>query len=357
MKEKYLKEKESFTKISKQAKTPAFLSLMGNLLADLSPRSRDIIEKRFGLGQAKGETLERIGNIYGITRERVRQIIFEAMKIILKKSNNESFIKAEERIVFTIAKNNGIIKESEVIDIFNSDGAKEANAIKFFASCSKNIFEIEEKECLEKSWVISSDTQEQVKKIVKDAQKILNEKKKILTDNEIVKELLALNPELSSNQILNFLKISYKIKKNKFDKWGMRDWTEISPKGTREKVYLILKEGKKPLHFTQIAKLIDQYHLGKRKAHPQTVHNELIKDNRFILVGRGIYALAEWGYSKGTIKDVLTGILEKNSRPLSREELIKKVLEVRRVQKATILINLNNSKIFQKQKDFYSIKK
>jgi DNA-directed RNA polymerase delta subunit len=137
----------------------------------------------------------------------------------------------------------------------------------------------------------------------------------------------------------------------------MRDWTEISPKGTREKVYLILKEGKKPLHFTQIAKLIDQYHLGKRKAHPQTVHNELIKDDRFILVGRGIYALAEWGYSKGTIKDVLTNILEKSSKSLSREELIKKVLEVRKVQKATILINLNNSKIFQKQKDFYSVKK
>jgi DNA-directed RNA polymerase delta subunit len=118
-----------------------------------------------------------------------------------------------------------------------------------------------------------------------------------------------------------------------------------------------LKEKNQPLHFTQIAHLIDEYKLGKKKAHPQTVHNELIKDDRFVLIGRGIYALAEWGYSEGTIKDVIKEILAKSDRPLEKEEILKEVFRIRKVKKATVMINLNNSSIFEKRDNSYTIKR
>ncbi|NMC87087.1 MAG: hypothetical protein GYA69_01385, partial [Candidatus Moranbacteria bacterium] len=76
----------------------------------------------------------------------------------------------------------------------------------------------------------------------------------------------------------------------------------------------------------------------------------------FVLVGRGIYALAEWGYKKGTVKDVIEEIIKAAKKPLKRDEIIGKVLKVRQVKKSTIVINLNN--YFTKSKSgTYSIKK
>ncbi len=137
----------------------------------------------------------------------------------------------------------------------------------------------------------------------------------------------------------------------------MIDWMEVSPKGTLERVYLALKEHKKPLHFTKIAELINEYKLSKKKAHPQTVHNELIKDARFVLVGRGIYALEEWGYFSGTIKDIIEIILKTNNRPMMKDEIVEKVLKMRKVKKTTVMINLNNRKLFKKEGEFYKLKK
>jgi DNA-directed RNA polymerase delta subunit len=210
---------------------------------------------------------------------------------------------------------------------------------------------------LEKSWVASKEILTDVKKVIIEAEKIIKDEKKLFQDHEIVEKITSALPHLTKTQLINFLKVSSRIKKNKFEKWGMIDWLEVNPKGTREKVYLILKEHKKPLHFVEIASLIDKYKLGKRKAHPQTVHNELIKDNRFILIGRGIYALSEWGYSEGTIRDVIKMILEKSAKPLNKEKIIEEVLKIRRVKKTTIMINLSKSKFFEKKGDLYTIKK
>lgn len=337
-------------------KKPLFLSLSDDLLSGLNQRSKEIVQKRFGLLSGKRETLDKIGRHYGITRERVRQIISEALKNISAKTEHESFVSAEERIIFTINKNNGIIKVSEIIEKFNSDGEIEANAIKFFALCSKNILEAEEKNVFEKIWTISEDIISEVKKTLIEAEKIVKEEKKLFADEEIIEKLSSVFPHFPKGKILNFLKTSANIKKNKFGKRGMKNWAEISPKGTKERVHLILKEHKKPLHFIEIADLIDKFELGKRKAHPQTVHNELIKDERFVLIGRGIYALKEWGYSEGTIQEVIKDILREKKKPLKKEEIIEEVLKVRKVKKTTISINLNNNKIFERKGETYTIK-
>ncbi len=338
-------------------KKPLFLGLSNNLLSGLSQRSREIVQKRFGLLNGKRETLDKIGRHYGITRERVRQIIFEALRNISEKNEHESFVSAEEKIIFTINKNDGIIKVSEIIEKFNSNGHAEANAIKFFALCSKKILEAEEKNVFEKIWTVSENIISEMKKTLVEAEKIVKEENKLFADEEIVEKLLTVLPHLPEGKILNFLRTSANIKKNKFGKRGMKNWAEVSPKGTRERVHLVLKEHKKPLHFVEIASLIDKFELGKRKAHPQTVHNELIKDERFVLIGRGIYALKEWGYSEGTIQEVIKSILQEKKKPLKKEEIIEEVLRVRKVKKTTISINLNNTKIFAKKDNFYTIKK
>ncbi len=346
------------TKIAKkeEERNSYFFGLVDNLLSDLNLRAQDIIKKRFGLIEEKPHTLERIGAQYSITRERVRQIVTDALKNISSKGDHPSFQEAEEKIFFTIDRNNGIIKENEIVERINLDGFREANAIRLIVQCSKKIHVIEEKGRISRSWSNFKLLADEIKKVEKEALELFDREKKLFSDEEISRKITSKTEGLEKEQILAYLNVLVSIQKNKFGKWGKAHWTEVNPKGTREKIYLILREKKKPLHFTKIAALIDKYNLGKKQAHPQTVHNELIKDSRFVLIGRGIYAMREWGYQEGTIKDVLIDILRKKGQPMVKEDIIKEVMKIRKVKKTTIMINLNNLKFFRKIDNLYTVK-
>ncbi len=324
-------------------------------------RAREIMKKRFGLAQKDPQTLEKIGRDYNITRERVRQIIADVLKKITAKNNDINFKKAEDKIAFTIGENDGIIEEQKLIAKLGAKEGLEANAIIFFGMASGKIKITNEAGIIKKSWFLTREAIEKVKEVSWAIGQVFEKNKNLLTDDELCEKIFSARPDLKSKyskkEFLNFAGVIACIKKNAFEKWGLKSWEEVTPKGTRERVHLILKEKKKPLHFSEIAELIDKYGLGKRQAHPQTVHNELIKDERFVLVGRGIYALSEWGYEKGTIKEVLENILKDSRKPLKREEILAKVLRKRKVKKATVMINLNNPKFFIKEQNAYALKK
>jgi thioredoxin reductase len=96
--------------------------------------------------------------------------------------------------------------------------------------------------------------------------------------------------------------------------------------------------------------------LSDKKVHPQTVHNELIRDKRFVLVGRGTYALREWGFEEGTVKDIIVTLIKTAGGFLAKDIIVKDVLKKRKVKKATIDVNLSDRKVFQKAKGGYSLK-
>jgi len=350
--EKGNKSSENTTKGS----TPSFFQLANSLLANLPQRSQEIVKKRFGLVDGRIETLEKIGQDYDITRERVRQIIVDAIKKISEYSDMEAFREAEEKIIFAISQRDGIINEEKLIEDLGFDHPSEVNSVIFFAVCSNKIIEIEEKGSLKKSRALSNDILIKVTDTAEAAKHVLTAAGVPMTDDEIAHEIGKKKSELSRGEILNFLSILSNISKNKFGKWGFSNWMEINPKGTRERIYLVLKEHKKSLHFTEIAKIIDKLGISKRKSHPQTVHNELIKDDRFVLIGRGTYALREWGYSPGAIKDVLEKILEKSGRHMSKDEILEEVAKLRKVKKTTVMINLNNNAKFEKHGEKYAWK-
>jgi DNA-directed RNA polymerase delta subunit len=138
--------------------------------------------------------------------------------------------------------------------------------------------------------------------------------------------------------------------------WGLVKWPAVNPKNIRDRIYVILEAKKEPMHFSDIAQAIKESSFKRRNVTVQAIHNELIKDPRFILIGRGIYALSSWGYKKGTISDIIKSILIKTGEPLTREEIVKQVLKVRKVKETTILLNLQNKKLFKKVgKNSYTI--
>jgi DNA-directed RNA polymerase delta subunit len=333
-----------------------FIESLKNLTQDLPKRSQEIIFSRYGIVGKKAMTLEGIGNKYGITRERIRQVIREVFKKIKDKKNDENFVKMSKVIEYAIEKNNGIIEKSKLLQMLGKNDLQQKGAVTFFLECLDEVLAVEIKGELFKSYFKTDFDLEFWKKIKNSAKKILEEKNESLEVKEFVKKTVDLLSELKleEKKLLDFIESSEEIKKNSFGKWGLAKWKEVNPKGTRDKAFLILKEAGKPLHFRDIAQQIDIYGLNKKKTHPQTVHNELIKDKNFILVGRGIYALSKWGYKKGTVRDVISEVLLQAGKPLEKEEILKKVLEMRHVKKSTIIINLNN--FFKKTEKGYTLK-
>jgi len=340
------------------AQTALFSAAIRQIVTGFSERSQEIIFSRWGVFSAHSLTLEEIGKKYHITRERVRQVIREVLKKVRENKNSQLFVEIEEAVTLALNNNGGIMEEKNLLAILGKGEKSEEAAVSFFLECFDNIMENEIKGELKKSFSLNDFNIENWRIVKNDAIEILKTQKKPLSIDELLQLMKSQKAEfaLSKEVFTHYIEVSQEIRQNTFGKWGIAKWKEISPKGTREKAYLVLKEAAKPLHFREIAKKIDQYHLNKKKTHAQTVHNELIKDDNFVLVGRGIYALVEWGYKSGTVKDVIEEILKKKDVALTRDEILAKVLEIRHVKKSTIVINLNN--YFTKSKNgLYSIKK
>ncbi len=319
-----------------------YRKITSDLIDDLPQRTKDVIKRRFGLdsehnadlAKIKKEPLELIGKDYGITRERVRQIENDGLRKIKNKINNyqETYQAFEQKI----NEFGGIKRE----DIFlNSLGDKNnINHIFFLLNIGDSFFRFSGDNNFHPFWTKNLNHLDDAKEVVSAFHNVLEKEKRPL-DLQQCNNLVS----TTDNQKVNsFLEISKNIEKNQEGFLGLANWPEINPKGNKDKAYLVLKKEGKPLHFTSVAKLISDSTL------PQTVHNELIKDDRFVLVGRGIYALKEWGYEPGEVKSVIINILEKSKRPLSRDEIVDKVMKKRFVKKNTILQNLANKKYFKK---------
>jgi len=357
---KNLTEKSNFSK--KQGKNLSIspVDLVFQLLNILpQKRAKNIIIKRFGLDGGEKKTLEEIGKSYGITRERVRQI--EAATLAeLKKSKAIDHIKLLEKTLENLLREHGEIMEHKtLVDTFTKQmGISRTyhGIIEFVLELSDKFVDFNEDEKLKKSWGLRGATLTRAQKIINAARHVLENKKKPFEEKEIV-DLIAQHKEASEEgdllkdrkAVLSYLRLSKEILKNPYNEWGLSHWNEISPRGVRDKAYVILKKSAKPLHFRKITELINEKGFSKKKANVQTVHNELIKDSRFVLVGRGIYALTEWGYRPGTVADVIVYVLKSKGGSLSKDEIIKEVLKQRLVKKNTIILSLQDKTKFQRE--------
>lgn len=343
----------------KNDETLFFSFVLEQFLKKLSVRSRDILSARFGLLGESSETLEEIGQTYSVTRERVRQIIMSALGFLSAQYEQPLFKEVEKRITSVLEKNYGIVRTKAFIEMLASGDTKEKGSLLVFLECLSSIKEVKVTKEYERVYVTKDFSFQGWKEVKDEAIRILEVGNQSLSAQELVSKFHLKNRIVNEQEMVCLLSVSKEVKQNVFGKWGLSEWSDIKPRGTREKAYLVLKTTGKLLHFREIASLIDSYGLRsakKTQSHPQTVHNELIKDNRFVLVGRGTYALAEWGYKKGTVKEVLAEILSQSKTPLSREEILEKISKIRQVKKSTVIINLNT--FFRRiGRDAYTVKK
>jgi hypothetical protein len=308
-----------------------------DLVSDLKDREREVIVRRFGLEGKEKETLQSIGDSFGITRERVRQIENAAINKIrpkLKKYRDvfEAFLKYFKKF--------GEVRKEE--KLLEELGGKEKNELVFLLSLDKRFLRFNQSQDFHSLWTTNLEALEKVKNLLSLICKKFEKEKKLMTLKEIASEF-----KVREDILEGFLEISKRIQKNKKGFYGLREWPEINPRSLRDRAYLVFKELQKPLHFTEVARMIEGANL-------KSVHNELIRDERFVLIGRGIYALREWGYFPGEVKDVIYKFL-KEEGPLTKEEILERIRKQRVVKENTVLINL--AKYFEKdEKGRYRIK-
>jgi hypothetical protein len=319
------------------------------LLSVLPERAKDVLEKRYGLGADNAKhTLESIGQTYGITRERVRQIENYALAAIQKSDAFSEFQAIFDELNESLEElGGGLLAEHTLLEEITKDEILQ-NHLFFLLVLGNPFFRKKENPAYAHRWFTNRDVADAVEKALRAVYKTLD-KDELVTEEEILTrfktELAEAAAERDESVLRRWLMISKEIDKNPLGEWGPSSSPNVRVKGVRDYAYLVVKRHGSPMHFREVASSIEE--LFAKKAHTATTHNELIKDERFVLVGRGLYALTEWGYSAGVVKDVLRELLEKHG-PLTKDELIDKVRKERYVKDNTIVVNLQDTNLFKK---------
>lgn len=331
-------------------------AIKGSLKIIDQDREKEIVSRRFGLTGQK-ETLEQIGDMLSITRERVRQLekaILVRLRISSEDNKIPELAPAEKLIIRNLIELGRTARVSELADKIygRKTTPTERASLSFISDISANLAIIEENDKYHSAISIAEyGDSKTIRSKVDEIIAIIKASKKPLTIDELDAKLDYEHP----NYIRAIASISKQLATLN-GLWGLAKWPAVNPKNIRDKIFVILENQKSPMHFSEIAESISTSNFKRKNVTVQAIHNELIKDPRFVLIGRGIYALDTWGYKKGTVADIITRILESSQKPLTKEEVVRQVLKARKVKETTILLNLQNKKLFKKaDKDHYTV--
>jgi hypothetical protein len=335
------------TEATKSSPVPQTEAIVSDILASIErEREREIVSRRFGLFERK-ETLEQIGELLSITRERVRQLekaVVARLKASAAAGEIPHIEEFQEHISVVLQGKGGLMRIAVLTEQLGiAESRLEQARLAFIAQLCPKLVVVEEDDIhylsVAAETIYDGKVRDMVAGVV-EAVKELGEPSKI--------EAVADKAGITNIAQAEALARASKQLATLHGLWGLVKWPVVNPKNIRDKIYVILKEHGKHMHFNDIAGSIKDSSFKRKDVTTQAIHNELIKDKRFVLVGRGIYALKEWGYEKGTVADIISEILRKEGKALHRDEIVKRVLKSRYVKETTILLNLQGKSQFKR---------
>ncbi len=322
--------------------------LVTDVLATIDrEREREIVARRFGLFDRK-ETLEQIGEMLGITRERVRQLeksVVTRLRSAAEQGTIPHIVDFQAKTLELLNESGDVARVSKIASHISDKPSREEQArIAFLSQLCPKLTTVQEDDHFYYSVGDASVFDE---KALKNKVGHLINAIKQLGEPKTIEEIAAAAGSDNVKQTEALASVSKQLATLN-GRWGLIKWPMVNPKNIRDKIYVILKEHGKHLHFNEIAASIKDSEFKRKDVTTQAIHNELIKDKRFVLIGRGIYALKEWGYEKGTVADIITEVLKAANEPLHRDEIVKRVLKSRFVKETTILLNLQGKPQFKR---------
>ncbi len=320
----------------------------------LTEKEQDVITRRFSLNNQPKQTLEKIGESFSVTRERVRQIENIALSKLRRTINNTKFYRINKLAKEIITSRGGIMLEddlvSEMLSVFLKRGDADANIIRLSMVIDAELLKQDKSDVFFPFWTYSSIAIDDIRQVNDSALSLLKKKGDVIEEPKLISELKAIfsrkEEEITDKTLIASLTVDKRLKKVEGASWGLIEWRHINPRSIRDKAYIVLKKEKKPLHFVDIANKISEVGFDRKVVTVQAVHNELIRCDKFVLVGRGLYVLKEWGYKEGTVADVIEDILNEKGEPMTKQEIIEAVLRQRHVRIGTISLNLQKNPHF-----------
>lgn len=330
--------------------------LIENAWAHLQPRQRDILAGRFGVGEYdEQQTLAALGERYSITRERVRQIEAAALIALRESLSGSADAKAlQDKVRKAVKDHAGVASVEQVLAGLKGEVKDlSANALQLVIRAMNTLHYHDGDDRFVAAYALDHAAFKGMTDHVAAWIKLLEHKKEhVLASNayKALQNAFAKERQITVRALEQYASLSKKLVTNAFGQTGLVHWTEVNPRTVRDQIYLILRKHEVPLHFEEIATAINKSGIAARPALSATVHNELIKDERFVLVGRGKYALAEAGYTPGTAREVVHRILKRQG-PLGANDVIEAVQKERLFKPNTILVNLQNRQHFTRNAD------
>jgi hypothetical protein len=281
--------------------------ILNNVFSDLNQRERDIIFRRFGF-KGEEETLEELAEDYNLTRERIRQIQKKVLEktVPVLESNPEVTLLIEKAKKFL--KPIGVRREQTFLNLVQEEfnfNYQEIKIFKFFTIFSQKIIFHQGDEDFHNFYALEEKVLKICRHLLKKIYFHILETKKLYSEDELlnltlkeIKKHLGIQP--TSQDLLDFLKILKNLGKNPFNFWGLRSNNFITPRCLKDKIILLFKLEKKPLHFREIyqklhelAKIEDEsiHYFWHKNYNINSIKNELIRHPDFVLVKRGVYYL------------------------------------------------------------------
>lgn len=324
-----------------------------SILASLTDKERSVITRRIGLSGER-ETLQEIGDTYGITRERVRQIEDVGIKKIGRIMRTSPLMKIQESGEQILKMHGGIMTRDRLISAIVADigveGTLNANIIDVLLQADFNLQRSKPQLGTNTYFHFPEVSKKFIEGVHKEAIKILKKRGDII-ETSVLYEMIKINlfaqfGKIEPIAIDSVMDIYLDIVKGEGKFIGLEKWKILNPSTLKDKAVYVLKKEKEPMHFLDIANAITEHFEEPVKI--STIHNELIRNEEFVLIGRGIYVLKEWGYKDGTVLDVILDIFKEAATPLSTEEITARVLKTRQVKTTTIYMNLQNKKFIER---------
>lgn len=318
----------------------------------LTDKEKDVIIKRFSLNNKPRQTLDKIGKHYSVTRERIRQIENIALNKLRRTVSNTKLRLVNRLAKQYIEEDGGVMLEAEIINkmlqSIYSNSKVDGSIIVLSLNCDVDLRKSPRTATSEAFWMFKDISIIEVRKIAEACIVALKKHGDVMTEDQIISAVKNFNlfkdKSVSSKLIISCLKTDKRARQVE-GKWGLMEWRHVNPRSIRDKAIIVLEKSGKPLHFVEIANSIAETGFDKKVVTVQAVHNELIRYDQFVLVGRGLYALSTWGYEPGTVADVIEKLLEKNGA-MPKKKIVESVLKQRKVKIGTISLNLQKNPHF-----------
>lgn len=323
-----------------------------DLFLVLTAKEKEVTVKRFALDNGDRWTLERIGKKFGVTRERIRQIEKIALSKLRRTAQNTKLRLVYEVSLKILNQHGGLMIEDglvrDLIQALKVTGPADANILRLTLTLQPDLEKVLRTDRNETYYHLRNITEKDIQMAIRKAYHVLEKKGDVVPEGKLLSDLaLMLAQEdfhVTPEFMLSAISTDPRFKKMEGG-YGLMSWRHVNPKSIRDKAFIILKKVQKPLHFTEIADRIRAAAFDQKNVTMQAVHNELIRYEQFVLVGRGLYGLKEWGYTQGNVSEIIENLLAKKS-PLSKNDITTGVLRQRMVKKGTISLNLQKNPHF-----------